>query len=104
MPSRAERLAANEVRFREINEAAQPQRETQGSGRFVCECADRSCTGWLEIPLDEYRAVRAHPRWFLVMPTHEIPDVETIVERHDGYFVIEKPEAVSHVTGDDEPQ
>jgi|SRR5436190_23908246 len=104
MPSRAERLAANEVRFREINEAAQPQRETQGSGRFVCECADRSCTAWIEMPLGAYTAVREHPRWFIVAPSHEIPDVETIVERGDGYFVIEKPDEVSHVTGDDESQ
>jgi hypothetical protein len=43
MPSREERLAMNEARFREINESAQPQRESQGSGRFVCECADRGC-------------------------------------------------------------
>jgi hypothetical protein len=99
MPSRAERLAANEVRFREINETAQPQRETQGSGRFVCECADRSCTVWIEMPLSAYTAAREHPRRFVVAPSHEVPDVETIVDRGDGYFVIEKPDDVSHVTG-----
>jgi hypothetical protein len=102
MPSQAERLAANEVRFREINEAAQPQRVTQGSGRFVCECADRSCTAWIDMSPDDYRAVREHPRHFIVTPSHEIPDVETILERHDGYFVIEKPKEVAHVTGNDE--
>ena len=101
MPSRAERLAANEVRFREINEAAQPQRETQGSGRFICECADRSCTAWIEMSGDDYRAVREYQRRFIVAPSHEVPDVETILERHDGYFVIEKPAEVAHVTGDD---
>jgi hypothetical protein len=97
MASRQERLAANEVRFREINEAAQPQREAQGAGRFVCECADRSCTAWIEVPLDEYRAVRTNPRRFVIVPTHEMPDVERIVERHEGYCVVEKPEDVAHV-------
>lgn len=97
MPSRRERLAANEARFREINEAAQPQRETQGTGRFVCECADRSCAVLLEVPVPEYTAVRANPRRFIIAPGHETPDVEQIVERHDGYFVVEKPEAVAHV-------
>jgi hypothetical protein len=97
MASRQERLAANEVRFREINEAAQPQREAHGDGRFVCECADRSCAAWIEMPLDEYRAVRADPRRFIIAPTHEVPDVERIVERHDGYSVVEKPEEVAHV-------
>jgi len=95
--SREERLAANEVRFREINESAQPRRESQGTGRFVCECADRGCMAWLNIPTDEYAAVRQHARRFVVAPAHEIPDVESIVARRAGYFVIEKPEDVAHV-------
>jgi hypothetical protein len=97
MPSREERLAQNEVRFREINEAAQPQRQTQGEGRFVCECADRSCMVWIDVNLAEYAAVREHPRRFIVAPTHEIPDIETIIDRKPGHFVIEKPESVAHV-------
>jgi hypothetical protein len=97
MPSREERLAQNEARFREINESAQPQRESRGQGRFVCECADRSCMQWIEIRAEDYAAVRKHPRRFVVAPSHEILDVETVVERHPGYFVIEKPEEVAHV-------
>lgn len=97
MPSREERLAANEGRFREINESAQPQRESRGTGRFVCECADRSCMVWLEVPMDEYASVRQHPLRFIIAPTHEVPDIETIVDRGDGYFVVEKPEEVAHV-------
>jgi hypothetical protein len=94
---RDERLAANEARFREINESAQPQRKSQGEGRFVCECADRSCSRWITMTATEYAAVREHPRHFLVLPGHENPEVENIVERHVGYFVIEKPEEVAHV-------
>lgn len=97
MPSREERLAANEARFREINEAAQPQRESQGTGRFVCECADRSCMAWLDVPLDKYEQVRRNPLRFVVAPSHEVPDLETIVEREPGYLVIEKPEEVAHI-------
>jgi hypothetical protein len=97
MASREERLAQNEVRFREINEAAQPQRKTQGEGRFVCECADRSCMQWIEVSLDDYAEVRRHPRRFVIAPTHEVPDLETIIERKPGYFVIEKPEELLHV-------
>jgi hypothetical protein len=97
MASREDRLAQNEVRFREINESAQPQRERHGTGRFICECADRSCMTWLDVPIDEYVAIRQNPRRFVIAPTHEIPDIESIVERHPGYFVIEKPQAVAHV-------
>jgi hypothetical protein len=97
MASREERLAANEVRFRQINEEAHAQRESVGGGRFVCECADRSCTKWITMPLAEYAKVREHPRWFVIAPSHEIPDVEAIVRRGEGWWVIEKPEEVTHV-------
>ncbi len=97
MPSREERLAANEVRFRQINEEAHSQRETAGGGRFVCECADRSCTQWVTMPLEKYAKVRSNPHWFVIAPSHEIPDVERIVERGDGWWVIEKPEEVTHI-------
>ena len=97
MATREERLAQNEARFREINESAQPQRESQGTGRFVCECADRGCAVWIEVPPDHYAAVRSNPRRFLVTPGHEMPDVEQVIERMDGYFVIEKPEEVAHI-------
>jgi hypothetical protein len=95
--TREERLAANEARFREINESAQPQRESRGEGRFVCECADRGCMAWIEVSPDAYAAVRADARRFLVSPGHELPDVETVVDRADGYFVVEKPEEVAHI-------
>lgn len=92
MPTREERLARNEARFREINEAAQPQREQTGEGRFVCECADRSCLAWIEIPVDIYLEQRKNPQRFFVVPGHEVPDVEKIVEQHPGFYVVEKPE------------
>ena len=97
MATREERLAQNEARFREINESAQPQREEQGQGRFVCECADRSCTTWITVDLADYHAVRAHALRFIIAPTHEVPDLERVVDRKPGYFVIEKPDEVAHV-------
>ena len=106
--TREERLASNEARFREMNESAQPRRqEGTGAGkpgaRFICECADLGCARWLELTPAEYAAVRAHPRRFIVLPTHEIPDVERIIERHEHYFVIEKPEEVAHILEPDQP-
>lgn len=96
--TREERLALNEARFREINESAQPQRVSDGFGRFVCECADRSCMTWVAVPPDEYAAVRENRRRFILAPGHEIQDVEQVVERREGYLVVEKPEAVDHIT------
>ena len=95
--TREERLAANEARFREINEGAQPQRESHGHGRFVCECADRGCLAWIEVDPEVYATVRSNPRHFILSPGHEMPDLESIVERGEGYVVVEKPEEVAHI-------
>jgi hypothetical protein len=97
MPFREDRLAQNEVRFREINESAQSQRVEEGGGRFVCECGDRSCMLWIEIPLDVYSDRRRNSHYFFVAAGHEIPDIERVVEEHPGFFVIEKPEEVGHI-------
>lgn len=103
MPSREERLAANEARFRDINQSAQPRRESQGTGRFICECADRSCTTWITVPPEVYAAVRADSHKFIVAPGHETPDIESVIERCDGYFVIAKPDSVEHIIGQEQP-
>jgi hypothetical protein len=95
--TRAERLAANEARFREINAGAQPRRVETGEGRFICECASSACVTWLEVDPAEYDQIHQNPRLFVVKPGHEQPDIERVAERHDRYFVVEKPDEVAHV-------
>jgi hypothetical protein len=59
---------------------------------FACECDDPGCARAIEIPLGEYeRAVAAVDR-FIVLPGHEDPEVEVVVERQDGYLVVSKPD------------
>jgi hypothetical protein len=86
-----ERAARNEVVFRRVNE------EVAGLGQggdgvfsFVCECAEAACVERIELRLDEYEAVRADPRRFLLKPGHERGELERVVERRDGYVVVEK--------------
>jgi hypothetical protein len=38
----------------------------------------------------QYEAVRAHPTRFLVTPEHSLPEIETVVEKGDTWWVIEK--------------
>lgn len=88
-----ERLGANESVFREINEGIErgqwPGEEDAPVG-FRCECAQLGCNQLVELSVREYERVRANPRRFLVLPGHERPDFETVVERHSGYLVVEK--------------
>jgi hypothetical protein len=99
--ARAERIAHNEARFRDINERLrgdlQPVSDESEPLRFVCECGNASCREGVALALRDYRAVRLHPRRFAVAPGHEIADVEAVVERHDDYLVIEKPADVEHI-------
>ena len=85
MGAREERLGANEALFREVNE-----RVAEVAEQFDCECGDRACAEQIALTTAEYEAVRAEPTWFAVVPGHEVPDMERIVERHPTYLVVEK--------------
>ncbi len=90
---RAERLARNEARFRDINEQLERdllQLGVSGLQDFVCECGDRDCSELVPLTLDEYEHTRADPRWFAVVPGHVYPAVERILERHERFELLEK--------------
>jgi hypothetical protein len=89
--SREERLAKNEALFREVNQRIE---EIQGPAvttfDVVCECGDADCNETLEINPDKYGEVRTQPTHFLVIPGHEILDVETVIESTARFNVVEK--------------
>lgn len=92
VPQRDARLAANEVAFRALNERLAATEVGTGTRAFeiMCECSDRDCRRVFTIPTAEYEWLRQNPRRFAVLPGHEAPAVEAVVERHDGFVVIEK--------------
>jgi hypothetical protein len=61
-------------------------------GDWICECADDGCAERIELTHNEYEAVRANPRRFFVLPSsdHVVDGVETVVERGERYWVVEK--------------
>jgi hypothetical protein len=86
------RLAQNEAVFRSINDEVLGLEQRFGSreGGFVCECADATCAEAVTLSLDEYQRIRADERRFLVVPGHELTELETVLERHGSYLVVEK--------------
>ena len=88
------RAARNQSLFRAVNEQIKSLNETYaefvGTFAIACECADTSCIGTIELPPDEYEAIRAEPRHFAVLPGHIYPDVEDVVRESNGYVVVEK--------------
>lgn len=81
----------NEATFRRVNEAMQAGRHEVGNAvDLICECGRLGCVRHLRIGADAYRAVRASRRRFVVVPGHELPEVEDVVDEGDGYLVVEK--------------
>ena len=104
---REERLARNEAIFRVGNERMAQWEERHEDGereRYLCECADSGCTEKVELTSAQYEYVRSNARWFVVIPGHEVPDVETVIDTHDGWNVIEKNPEVSHIVKSTDPR
>jgi hypothetical protein len=91
MTPREERVGKNEALFREVNERIREiTTATDGDAEFLCECGDPTCAQPILASIDEYEAVRAVATRFLVVPGHEIPDLEDVVEENERFAIVEK--------------
>jgi hypothetical protein len=106
---RAARLATNEARFREINERVEsdlePLVDTEDEQLpFVCECGRPSCTDGIGLTVAEYESVRRDATRFVVVPGHEIDDVEDVVDRTDRYIVVRKHSETREIVEQSDPR
>ena len=88
-----DRIAHNETLFREVNERIEAGQWPTGRGgpaSFRCECGSLRCNRLVELTLEEYERVRASATHFVLVPGHEIPAIERVVERHASHVVVEK--------------
>jgi hypothetical protein len=108
MPDERERrLALNESAFRVANERMKdwPERRQHAEpSLYHCECSDLACRERIRLTIAQYEHVRGNPRYFALVPGHEITDVETVVERGDGYNVVEKAPGVSPLVEATDPR
>ena len=90
--SRQLRAARNEVFFREANELVEREGVERGSysRQFICECSVTGCLERITLTIEEYERVHSNSAWFMVVPGHEDPSVESVVEDHERYLVVEK--------------
>jgi hypothetical protein len=94
---RLARAEKNEQAFKEHNERRARLEEAGGCPEeepvpFACECDDPTCARAVELPLGEYERVVRPPDRFVVLPGHEDPTVEQVVEEHETFVVVSKPE------------
>ena len=87
-----EKIARTEALFREVNEriAETAQRFDATETRFVCECAEPTCTHRVSATLEDYERVREDGDTFLLAPGHEDERVEAVVKESDDHAIVEK--------------
>ena len=102
---RIRQVGVNEALFRAVNEQIESlNQQLRGPGgmQVVCECGNAQCVERLTISLEDYERVRKDPRRFVVVPGHVIEELETVLEEHDEFHIIEKvhpePERIAEET------
>ncbi|MDX6399843.1 MAG: hypothetical protein QOF27_449 [Gaiellaceae bacterium] len=93
MAERELRIAQTEALFRDVNEriAESAERFDAPDAEFVCECADAGCAERVAATLDQYEEVRSDATHFLLVPGHEVDDMERVVKRpHRRFAIVEK--------------
>jgi len=94
MDERARRIGENEALYRSINDKIESLNETFGvvaeTMAVICECGKLECSEQIELDIPTYEHVRADPTHFVVLPGHELLDVETVIERHNGFNIVRK--------------
>jgi hypothetical protein len=86
---RTERIVQTELFFRAVNEEI-ARLDGHGTTLFLCECGNPACAEGLELTAVTLRDLHAGADRFVVLPGHEIPDVETVVDQSNGYLIVRK--------------
>ncbi len=105
---RKERIARNESAFRELNESLQANVHRGGAdghlAGFVCECGDPDCDALIRLGPATYESIRQDAQLFFVVPGHEAPEAEDVVDEGDGYVVVRKHDDVADIVEETDPR
>ena len=97
-------IAVNEARFRRVNEAIEAGHANEDAIGFVCECGRLGCNDVIELSAAAYERVRSDPRQFVIVPGHEETEVESVIERADGYAIVRKLDEAAEVAEETDPR
>ena len=97
MNERKRRIGENEALFRRVNEEVDDLNRslaalTDETIHIVCECGDIECQQRIVVPVSAYEKVRSDGELFFVVPGHELPSTEDVVDETPRYYVVRKHE------------
>lgn len=101
------RLAENQVIFRRKNESAtknlkalKDAAESEGIDsllgdidvplHFFCECSDENCKQRIVLKPSEYEELHQNSSQFVLLPGHNVPEIERTVRKNEKLIVVEK--------------
>ena len=91
MDEQAQRVAENEMLFRQVNEhVVAAGRRPAENFEILCECADTSCMEHVRVTTEWYERARGQATDFLLKPDHVKPEFETVIESQDGFVLVRK--------------
>jgi hypothetical protein len=106
--ARKDRIARNESAFRALNESLQASVHRDGPdghlAGFVCECGDPECEATIRLELGAYESIRQDAQLFFLVPGHEEPEAEGVVDEGSGYRVVRKHEDVADIVAQSDPR
>jgi hypothetical protein len=103
----AKRAARNEEVFRKVNEGIASGAELHSVSRtlpYHCECGRTACFETIEIAPARYEQVVRQRYCFVVIPGHEEPRIERVVESEPEFLVVEKIGEAREQIDRDHPQ
>jgi hypothetical protein len=102
-----ERAAKNEATFRRANEILEEKAGDLGFDEertpYLCECEDERCTAVIQLTQEEYEAVRAHPKRFVMARGHQKADAR-VLQEEPGFTVIEKHGEEGDLVAEEDPR
>ena len=94
MDERERKIGENEALYRTVNERIEGLNQVFGTltntMTVVCECGDGACAEQIEIDVADYDRIRSNSTFFIIVPGHEIADVEDVVEERETFHVVQK--------------
>jgi hypothetical protein len=93
--------------FREVNERIAEiagRWEWEEKQGFLCECVRSECTRSVLLTRAQYESVRAGSARFFTASGHERAEQDRVVERHEGFVVVEKLGLFQHEAELDDPR
>lgn len=99
-----DRLARNQVLLREVNERVLEtldRADLTDMTEFICECSNPECMETVPLWVAEYERVRSKPNQFVIVPDHDLAQIERVVWVCDRFFVVAKTEGTEYAEATD---